>query len=127
MLFALAGLLAGTASAVSEKTVTWLSPESDVGQRHIFMYNIFTPGSDDPVDCLVCHSNPDNNPGVGGPLTAPFLSFKGVNHHEGRACISCHRDGLFLFDMGNMSDTRCEDCHEVSKRRTESKNARHRR
>jgi len=124
MFFVLAGLFAGTASAVNEKTVTWLSPDSDVGQRHIFMYETFGFGTDDPATCLSCHDDTSNEPNFGSPPSAPpFLSFKGVNMHEGRACVSCHVDGLFLNRMGNLSESRCEDCHEVSEDRTEGKNS----
>jgi len=118
MFFVLAGLFAGAASAVSGTTVTWLSPDSDVGQRHIIMYESFGAGS-----CLGCHARPSDQADGGfqfPALTAPFLSFKGVDMHEGRACVSCHLDGLFISRMPEYE--RCSDCHEVSKRRTEGKN-----
>jgi hypothetical protein len=123
MCFALAGLFAGSASAVNEKTVTWLSTDSDVGQRHIWMYDLFGNLTDDPATCLSCHNDDSNQPTFGSISAPPFLSFKGVNMHEGRACVECHLDGIFLNGMGNLSQGRCEDCHEVSEDRTEGKNS----
>jgi mono/diheme cytochrome c family protein len=91
----------------------FLSPDNDIGARHIWMYNTFnvTSGS----ECLGCHTDDSNQPGFGAPPSTPpnLADMRNIDMGGDRPCASCHGDRIFLARMDGDGFDRCSDCHQV--------------